>query len=51
MAVKIKDLTYWYREFRSLLSGWTPEEQIQFHQHAIKQLQYEIDKRGTSWET
>lgn len=38
MAIPKKDLIYWYRHFKHLLSGWTPEEQIQFHQYALDQL-------------
>jgi len=33
-----KTLIYWYRAFRHQFSGWTPEQQIQFHQYAIDQL-------------
>lgn len=33
-----KDLIYWYREFRSLLSGWTIEQQIQYHEYCVEQL-------------
>lgn len=33
-----KDLVYWHREFKHLLSGWPVEQQIQFHQYAIAQL-------------
>jgi len=35
----LKDLIYWYREFRHLLSGWTIEQQIQFHQYCMEKLQ------------
>ena len=33
-----KELIYWYREFRHLQSGWTTEQQVQFHEYCLSQL-------------
>lgn len=38
MTISNRDLLYWYRQFRTLLSGWTTKEQIQFHKYAIRAL-------------
>jgi len=39
-----RELIYWYREFRHLLSGWTNEQQIQFHQYCLTQLKKDTAK-------
>ena len=44
--ISTKDLIYWYREFAHLLSGWTTEEQIQFHRYAIKSLTAHLIEKG-----
>ncbi|GAH94546.1 unnamed protein product [marine sediment metagenome] len=38
MTISQRDLNYWYYHFKSLLSGWTPQEQIQFFEYIISKL-------------
>ena len=45
MLLPQKNLIYWHKEFHHLLSGWTIEQQIQFHRYAIEQLEKENKER------